>query len=283
MTGTTEATKTTTAAVTAALCAADDHHQTLAQLAETTGLLHREVRAVLTALNSALEAPIIIPNGRRRRAWALTAEARERICVLELASLQERAQVATDAELTALSATQLRELIRALDPTREPPRGHRVLRGAVLKALLDLRAESCGPTCACGEGVDRVGDECTICEEARTPAPAHPTTPTRTRRAPRVPGAPRGPRKTDVAIDLPDEILAEIATAAAEAPSARAAQRAIGEVLWHHDGVIQIEVLRTLCRRHGRLSYYNFTINAKKEGWIAVRDERARILHWRLR
>ena len=123
-------------------------------------------------------------------------------------------------------------------------------------------------TSDCNEAVDSKGERCCVCEDAT------PKTRT-TRRSSRRSAVTGAVRKPDVVLDLSADLDTNITTVVAGTTSARGAQRTIAGLLADtNDGFIDAEVLRTILRKHGRLSAPNFTVNMKKDGFVAVRDGR---------
>ncbi len=150
---------------------------------------------------------------------------------------------------------------------------------AKLIANIKARRETLGyfycVTEDCDEAVDAKGELCGACEDKapkrRKPA-AHRLRSSSSRKS----------TKPDVELALSAEMNEAIAKVVAEAPSNRAAQRDIANLLADAspDNFIDAEILRTILRQVDCLSGPNFTMNMKKDGFEAVREGRT-VLGWK--
>ena len=238
----------------------------LGELATALGTLLREVRAEVSSLEQAgsLSSSLVEREGRsaKIRAFALS----ERFLLLEESAEQVLAETGTEAELSALTVTQL---LRVADLSLGERLPRKARKGAVVAAILAAQTPLCA-VCA-DEPVDCADEVCTVCAEAAVLA-ANPVKPAKSV-ADRVVVRRRRARRpsVDLGSALSAEAVAEAVAVAHSARSARAAQREVAEWLAaRNNGLIEAELLRTLLRESGRLSAANFTINMKKDGFERV-------------
>lgn len=237
---------------------------TLTEIAGKLGVLVRDVRTPVAVLerDGALTTSLVKREGAssRTRVFALS----ERFLLQEQARLVVLAETGTEADLDALTVTELFIAADALLPTRLL---RKTRKAEIISALIDAQCPMCSK---CGdEPVDARGDVCTFCVEATQPKPKLATEPRQ-----------RKPRKPSVDIShLAPEVVAEAERIAQEAQSMWKAQRAIARLIADDENFVQAEVLRTLLRKFQVLSKPNFTLYMSKDGLTPTREGR-KILGW---
>ena len=247
---------------------------TLGELARATGLRCDELRLAIESLGGTmLDSTLTKREGRTSKVRIYTPGNG-----LRMAREADLTLLGEEADRDTLLASNKTDLFGACACLGIAVR-RKSTKTKLADAILTFRAEHylyC-PTEGCGEPVDRKDELCGICLDARSPRVSSTRSSGDTRK--RI-------RKPDVDTSaLPGTTFADAEKIAADASSGRAAQRGIACLLAERlpagDTAVPAETLRTLLRKFGVLSAPNFTINMKKDKFIAVRDGRT-ILGWNL-
>jgi hypothetical protein len=249
--------------------------QSLSAIAVVLGMLVRDLRTPVALLerDGALETRLDDREGRegRVRVFALS----ERFTLLEENRLSVIAQTGDQEVLDTLTVSELLCAADLVLPTRLK---RKTRKPAIVAALLAAQCQLCE---TCGEEpVERSGQVCTVCEEAKGPAPTTPvqrrSTSSRRSRVARCPSVDLHDA------GLTDAAITDAALIADSARSDRAAQRDLADWLIAANGIARVEVLRTLLREVGRLSAPNFTVNMKKDAFPRVERD-GKLIGWSAR